>query len=213
MKVLVIGGETPVVERVRRDLQRAEYEVESESGERGLERALQNRYALVVVDMGMPGIDARRFCETLRAQRQPPAVVMLTNSHDCADIYLSQRYETEDFLADVRALLWKQEGRHLHTVQVGDLTIDTARHSVTRAGVEIDLSLREYSLLEALVLNAGRILTREAIQEKVWQNEEAVSKTVDVYIGRLRRRVDAAHPVKLIRTIRGLGYSLRSNET
>ena len=213
MKALVVGGEKRVVERVCKDLQAAAYEVKTATdGAKGLEMALECRYALVVMDITLRGIDAWRLCDVLRTQRHRPSIVMLTSPHACADVYLPSLYDTQEFLARVRGLLCKRERRTIPAVQIGDLKIDTARHCVTRAGVEIDLSLREYSLLEALAINEGRVLTREAIQERVWQNEEAVSKTVDVYIGRLRRRIDAGHKIKLIQTIRGLGYCLRLQE-
>jgi two-component system copper resistance phosphate regulon response regulator CusR len=164
------------------------------------------------MDISLRGIDAWRLCDVLRRQRHRPSIVMLTSPNACADVYLPNLYDTQEFLARVQGLLWKQEKRSMPAVQIGDLRIDRACHRVTRAGVTIDLSLREYSLLEALAINEGRVLTREAIQEKVWQNEESVSKTVDVYIGRLRRRIDAGHKNKLIQTIRGLGYCLRMQE-
>lgn len=213
MKVLVIGEVTTLIGRIRRDLQKAHFEVEAATGgQQGLEMAQRNRYALVVMDLALPGAEVGSLCEALRTQRHHPAIVMLTSPHNCGDIYLADNYDTPEFLAGVRLLLARPDARKTPLMQVGDLEIDSARHRVTRAGVEIDLSLREFSLLEALAINRGHILTREAIQEKVWQNEEALPKTVDVYIGRLRRRVDDGHAVKLIQTVRGLGYCLRSEE-
>jgi two-component system copper resistance phosphate regulon response regulator CusR len=210
VKALLIGCEEKVVESIRRNLEDLSYDVDTVAdGASGLEMDVEHRYTLIVMDMMLPGIDVWRICNVLRAQRHPPSTIILTPPDAGADAYLSKSCSPSEFLACVRTLLWKREGRKAHVIEVGDLKIDTARHSVTRAGREIDLSLREYSLLEALALNEGRVLTRDAIQEKVWQNEEAHSKTVDVYIGRLRRQIDYGHPVKLIQTVRGLGYCLR----
>jgi DNA-binding response OmpR family regulator len=211
VKALVIGSDPFIVERVRRDLQRANFEVDTAAnGAGGFEKALENRYALIVMEMAPIGPEAGRLCDVLRGQRHRPAIVMLTSSSACADVYLPKLYDAQELMAHVRALLWQGEGRAAQIVQVGDLKIDRAHHRVTRAETEIRLSLREYSLLEALAINAGRVLTRDAIQEKVWQNEAALPKTVDVYIGRLRRLVDAGFSIPLIQTVRGLGYCLRS---
>jgi two-component system copper resistance phosphate regulon response regulator CusR len=95
------------------------------------------------------------------------------------------------------------------TIRVADLEIDTAQRRVTRAGVEIGLSHREYELLEALAAQESRVLSRETILERVWMDEDSYSNTVDVYIGLLRKKIDAGHSVKLIQTIRGAGYTLR----
>ena len=94
-------------------------------------------------------------------------------------------------------------------IRVADLEIDTAQRRVRRAGAEIGLSRREYDLLEALAGNESRVLTRDMIQERVWMDDEAFSNVVDVYIGMLRKKVDAGHDVKLIHTVRGVGYTLR----
>src|SRR5262249_39453211 len=95
-------------------------------------------------------------------------------------------------------------------IRVGDLEIDSAAHRVTRSGKEIDLSPREFELLEALASQEGRVLSREVIQERVWMAEESYSNTVDVYIGMLRKKIDAGHELKLIRTVHGVGYTLRA---
>src|SRR5207237_5374335 len=93
------------------------------------------------------------------------------------------------------------------------LEIDTAQRRVTRAGVDVGLSHREYELLEALAAHESQVLTREAILERIWMDEESYSNTVDVYIGMLRKKIDAGHAVKLIQTVRGTGYTLRLPET
>jgi two-component system copper resistance phosphate regulon response regulator CusR len=129
-----------------------------------------------------------------------------------ADDYLPKPFDFRELMARVRALLRRDRVHRTRIIRVGDLEIDTAQRRVTRAGKEVGLSHREYDLLEALAANESRVLTREASQERVWMNEEATSSTVDVYIGMLRKKIDAGFSVKLIQTVHGVGYTLRLPE-
>ena len=126
-----------------------------------------------------------------------------------ADDYLPKPFDFAELLARVRALLRRDKIHRTRTIRVADLEMDTARRRVTRAGVEIGLSHREYDLLEALAAHESQILTREVIMERVWMDEDSFSNTVDVYIGALRKKIDAGQKIKLIQTIRGVGYTLR----
>ena len=121
-------------------------------------------------------------------------------------------FEFPELLARVRALLRRDKVHRTRVIQVADLEIDTAQRRVTRAGAEIGLSHREYDLLEALAAHESQVLTREVIQERIWMDEDSYSNTVDVYIGMLRKKIDAGHARKLIQTVRGLGYTLRVPE-
>jgi two-component system copper resistance phosphate regulon response regulator CusR len=126
-----------------------------------------------------------------------------------ADDYLPKPFDFQELMARVRALLRRDKMHRTRVIHVGDLEIDTGQRRVLRAGKEIALTNREYDLLEALAANEGKILTRDAIQERVWMNEEAFSNTVNVYIGMLRKKIDVNHDVKLIHTVHGVGYTLR----
>jgi DNA-binding response OmpR family regulator len=191
-------------------------------GEAGLAMALAQPYQLILLDLMLPGRDGWSICAELRARRNRVPILMLTardavqdrvrGLDEGADDYLPKPFDFAELLARIRALLRREKEQRTRSIRVGDLEIDTRRHRVTRAGVEVNLSPREYDLLEALATHAGKILTREAIQERVWMNEEAGYNIVNVYVRMLRKKIDANHPVKLIQTIHGAGYTLRVPE-
>lgn len=220
MKILVIEDEAAIAAVVRRGLEQARYQVEvAEDGARGLELALTENFSLILLDLMLPKLDGWQVCEELRAQRCRTPILMLTARGQVldrvkglemgADDYLAKPFEFIELLARVRALLRRDKVHKARVFRVADLEIDTSTHRVTRAGKEIALSPREYTLLEALAAHEGQVLTREAIQDRVWMDEEAYSNTVDVYIGMLRKKVDAESETKLIHTVRGAGYTLR----
>lgn len=223
MKVLVIEDDAGIAGMVRRGLEEAGYRVDvAADGQTGLEMTYDNSYGLIVLDVMLPRMDGWQVCEALRAARNRVPVLMLT-ARDAiddrvrgldagADDYLPKPFDFKEFLARVRALLRRDRVHRARVIRVGDLEIDTAGRRVLRAGVEIGLSHREYELLEALAAHESQVLTREAIQERVWMNENASPNTVDVYIGMLRKKIDAGRAVKLIQTVHGTGYTLRLPE-
>lgn len=220
MKILLIEDEEPIADVIRRGLEEAHYQVDvAHDGEAGLKRALSDSYALLLLDLMLPGRDGWSICRELRTRRQTLPILMLTARDSVqdrvqglemgADDYLPKPFDFSELLARVRALLRRDRLHKTRTFRIADLEIDTGSHQVTRAGREISLTRREYTLLEALAANEGRVLTRELIQNRVWDNDESYSNTVDVHIGVLRKKIDSGHAVKLIHTVHGLGYTLK----
>lgn len=224
MRLLVIEDETAILRVVKRGLEQAGYSVDTaEDGETGLNMALSGLYSLIVLDLMLPRLDGWHVCTELRRGKVQTPILMLTARGSVedrvtgldtgADDYLPKPFDFNELLARIRALLRRDKVNRTRVITVADLKIDTARRQVTRAGVEIGLSRREYDLLEALAAHEGQVLTREIIQESVWGDEDSWSNTVDVYIGLLRKKIDAGHEDRLIHTVRGFGYALRRPES
>lgn len=223
MKILLVEDETGIASMIKRGLEGASYMVEVASdGATGLKMAIEHPYGLVILDLMLPRMDGWRVCEELRERKNRVPILMLT-ARDAvddrvrglrigADDYLPKPFDFRELLARVEALLRRDRVHRAKVIRVADLEIDTAERRVTRSGVEIRLSHREYELLEALASHESQVLTRDVIQERVWMDDESYSNTVDVYIGMLRKKIDAGHSVKLIQTVRGTGYTVRPIE-
>jgi len=223
MRVLLVEDEMGISRVLKRGLEEAGYVVDvAFDGAAGLELAETNNYAVILLDLMLPKMDGWSVCETLRKQRCKVPILMLTAKDTItdkirgldtgADDYLAKPFDFQELMARIRALLRRDKIHKVRVIRIGDLEIDTAQRRVIRAGVEIGLSHREYELLEALAAHESQVLSREAIQERVWMNEESYSNTVDVYIRLLRKKIDAAYPIKLIQTVHGVGYTLRLPE-
>lgn len=219
MKVLVIEDDAGIADLVRQGLEEAHHVVDiATDGASGLQMASENHYGLLILDVMLPKMDGWQVCEALRRHRNQVPILMLTARDTVddrvrgldagADDYLPKPFAFHEFLARVRALLRRDRVHRTRIIHLADMEIDTAQRQVSRAGVKIGLSHREYELLEALASHEGRVLSREAIQERVWMKENAASNTVDVYVGTLRKKIDAGHTVKLIQTVHGAGYRL-----
>jgi len=224
VNILVIEDDEVIAELVRMGLEEARFTVDvARDGASGLRMALKGEYALIILDLMLPGRDGWEICAALRARRRVVPILMLTARDGVedrvrgldtgADDYLPKPFDFGELLARVRALLRRDKVHRSRVIQIADLTIDTGGARVWRAGKEIRLTPREYTLLEALAANEGRVLTRELIQSRVWRDDESFSNTVNVHINALRRKIDADHDVKLIHTVHGMGYTLREPET
>ena len=221
MKILCIEDDRLIREVITRGLEEDRlYTVDTAAdGISGLRMALETDYALLILDIMLPGLDGWHICEELRNRRIQTPILMLTARDGVqdrvrglnigADDYLPKPFDFDELLARVRALIRRDKRYKAHILRLADLEIDTLTHAVTRGGAEITLTPREYTLLEALAMNAGRVVSRDTIQYRVWNNEESISNNVDVYIGMLRRKIDADRTVKLIHTVHGVGYLLK----
>jgi len=221
MRILLIEDEEAIREVIKRGLEEERiYSVETAAdGVTGLRLASEGEFALIILDIMLPKLDGWRVCEELRARRDATPVLMLT-ARDAvrdrvrgldigADDYLTKPFDFEELLARVRALLRRDKKNKSRVMHIAHLEIDTGEHRVVCAGQEVMLTPREYALLETLAMHEGRIVSRDTIQYRVWNNEECSSNTVDVYVSALRRKIEACSPVRLIHTVYGLGYSLK----
>jgi two-component system copper resistance phosphate regulon response regulator CusR len=218
MRVLVVEDDPDMSRFIARGLAEQAYAVDvAATGEDALDRAMTSTYDAVVLDAMIPPPDGFEVCRRLRQSSLDVSILMLT-ARDAlrdriegldsgADDYLVKPFAFEELLARLRAMLRRRGVRQLPVVELGDLRIDTRSHSVTRGGEPLVLTTKEYTLLEYLAINAGRVIGREELSEHVWNEQfDPFSNLIEVYIGRLRRIVDRDRAVKLIHTIRGAGY-------
>jgi len=221
MRILLVEDEAHMAQAIRRGLREAAYAVDvARDGEEALYQASINDYDAVILDVMIPKLDGFQVCRELRAQGSRIPVLMLT-ARDAvedriggldtgADDYLTKPFEFGELLARLRALLRRGQELRSIVIQVGDLEIDTRGQRVKRNGRPIELTTKEYTLLEYLARNAGKVVGREEISEHVWDDTfDPFSKLIEVYINRLRRKVDEPFGVPLIHTRRGAGYELR----
>jgi DNA-binding response OmpR family regulator len=192
-------------------------------GVEGEDLALITSYSLIILDVMLPKRDGIEVCRSLRDQHVATPILMLTARDSLndrvtgldsgADDYLVKPFEVAELRARLRALLRRESDNKSGLLQVADLKLDPATHFVSRAEVPLDLTAREYSLLEYLMRNLNHLITREMVIQNLWSYDQTItSNVVDVYIRRLRRKVDDPYEVKLIETIRGAGYRLRDPE-
>ena len=224
MRLLLIEDYPPLARSVAQGLREAGYGVDvAMDGDAGLSTARSLNYDAIVLDLMLPKLDGFSVLEGLRRARNHAAVLILTARHDVsdrvrgldlgADDYLVKPFAFEELLARVRALVRRRYGRSHAVIAVADLEIDTAARAVRRGSRAIELSAREYALLEYLAERRGHTVTRAEIWDHVYDfASEPSSNVIDVYIGYLRRKIDQDHQVKLIRTRRGLGYVLGETE-
>lgn len=222
-RILIIEDEKRIAEFVSKGLEAAGFQVEvAGDGATGLAKILERDVELVVLDLNLPDMDGLKVLERIRNRNTNQAVLILsarTNVEDRvkglemgADDYINKPFAFVEFLARVRALL-RRGAPTPERMQVGDLILDALRRRVTRNGELIELAPKEFSILEYLMRNRGRALSRTMIVEHVWDRDyDGLTNIVDVYIRHLRTKVDDPYPVKLIQTVRGIGYMVESSE-
>jgi DNA-binding response OmpR family regulator len=219
MKILLVEDQLDIVEFVQRGLEEAFFHVTvATNGEEGLSLALERQFSAIILDIMLPRRDGWSICTELRDRRITTPIIMLTARDSVqdrvrglelgADDYLPKPFDFTELLARLQAAIRRDRVHKGRRIRVADLEIDTRIGSVLRGGVRIDITQREYALLEALAAQEGRVLTREAIQDSVWQDDASFSNTIDVHIKNLRKKIDAEHEVKLIHSVYGQGYIL-----
>jgi two-component system copper resistance phosphate regulon response regulator CusR len=224
MRILVIEDERKVAEFVARGLRAERFAVDvANDGQAGWDMAKACQYDLVVLDLMLPGLNGLEVLKRIRRQGSQAPVLILTARAGTAekvekfeagaDDYLTKPFAFDELLVRVKALLRRGSPDRSSLLRVGDLEIDRQKQQARRAGKRIELTSKEYSLLEYLASNAGRIMSRTMIIEHVWDESfQGLTNIVDVYVRHLRSKVDDPSPKKLIRTVRGVGYSI-SDET
>jgi two-component system, OmpR family, response regulator len=220
MRVLVVEDEVKIARAIRRGLEHEGYATDVvATGEEAILCATEHDYDAVVLDVMIPAPDGFAVCRQMRARNRWAPVLMLTARDSVedrirgldagADDYLVKPFSFGELLARLRALLRRAPAERPAILRAGDVALDPSAHIVTRAGRSVELSAREFALLEFLLRHAGQVLTRTAILEHVWDYRyDGDSNVVDVYIGYLRRKLEQPFGAPLIRTVRGVGYIL-----
>lgn len=224
MRILIAEDQKELNEVLTKTLIRNHYTVDScRNGTEAAACLEMTGYDAVILDIMMPGRDGLQVLRDLRRAGNTTPVLLLTARDSIedrvrgldagADDYLIKPFAIEELLARIRVMLRTREGRALNQIQAGDLFIDCDTRAVTRAGQPISLSSREFSILEYMASNQGIVLSREKIEQHIWNFDyEGGSNVVDVYIRYLRRKIDDPFETRLIHTVRGAGYVLRAPE-
>lgn len=224
MKLLVVEDEPALNKIIAKRLKVENYAVDSAlDGEEALEYLAVTEYDGAIVDIMMPRLDGLTLVKKLRAKNNLLPVLFLTAKDtlqdkvaglDCGgDDYLVKPFEFEELLARLRALLRRGHAAGSNELKLADLALDTKGHRASRGGRELNLTAREFEILEYLLQNAGSVLSRQQIQDHVWDfSYDGASNMIDVYINSLRKKLDKETPQPLIHTIRGVGYVLKQDQ-
>ena len=219
-RVLLVEDDAKLLRALRRGLEYEGYVVDTEeTGEKALARASESDYAVVVLDVVLPGIDGFAVCEALRRRERWIPVLMLTARSEVADRirgldggaddYMVKPFDFGELLARLRALSRRGPAEHRLTLTVGGLTLDRAAHTFTYGRFTSELTAREFSLLESLATRAGEPIPRAELLEAVWTGIDDISPNVlDVYVGYLRKKLERAGAGGIIETVRGVGFRL-----
>jgi DNA-binding response OmpR family regulator len=224
MRILLVEDEAKVSSFIARGLAAERFAVDvAADGPSGLDLANTYHYDLIMLDLMLPGMAGTEVLRRIRTRNSTVPVLILTakdavsdkinNFEAGADDYLTKPFAFAELLVRIKALLRRGPVTRSSTVRVDNLELDRLSQQVKRAGKRIELTSKEYALLEYLMSNAGRVLSRTMIIEHVWdQSFDGITNIVDVYVRHLRDKVDDGHERKLIRTVRGVGYTIGSGE-
>jgi DNA-binding response OmpR family regulator len=221
MRILVIEDNHRLNSSLAASLTHEGYSVDSAyDGQEGQDLAEMTPYDLIILDILLPEKDGLEVCRDLRRRRVQTPILLLTardsvddrvQGLDCgADDYLVKPFAMRELLARLRALLRRQQPYSSGRLTAGDLVMDPTTHTVEREGQPIELTPREFALLEYLLYHANQVVTRDMIEQHIWNYDfECESNVIDVYVRRLRRKIDDPFAVKLLSTVRGIGYRLQ----
>ena len=221
MRILIVEDEPKVASFIRRALEEESYAVDvCSDGIQGRDLASEVDYDLIILDLLLPGLPGIDVLKAVRDAKVTTPVLILTARSKVdqrvkgldagADDYLTKPFAIEELIARARALLRRASGDTAGILQIDDLVLNPISREVTRGGQRIDLTSKEYALLEYMMRNAGRVLTRPMIAEHVWDLDfDTFTNVIDVYISYLRNKIDRGHARELIHTVRGSGYTLK----
>ena len=221
MRVLVVEDEKKVAGFIKKGLEEELYAADIASdGEEGLSLAENENYDLIILDIMLPKIEGLEVLSRLRKNKITTPILLLTAKDSVedkvdglnrgADDYLTKPFAFSELLARTRVLLRRGQNETKTVLQVEDLVLDLVKHKVSRKGEEIELTGKEYSLLEYFMRSPGKVLTRTMIAEHVWDyNFDTFTNVIDVYVNHLRKKIDKNYSKKLIHTLRGVGYVMR----
>ncbi len=221
--ILLVEDEKKVSKFIKQGLEEEGFIVDTAfNGEEGYVKSQDSKFNLILLDVMLPKMDGFEVLEKIRENKIHTPVLMLTAKDTLsdkvtglnlgADDYLTKPFAFEELLARIKSLLRRGEIKSTQ-MKVADLELDTVRHKAKRNGVEIELTSREYALLEFFMRNKNKTVTRETISEKIWNiNFDTGTNVIDVYVNHLRQKVDGTFDKKLIHTVRGAGYVMREEE-
>ncbi len=221
MRILVVEDEKKLAGFIKKGLEEEGYALDvAHDGREGLIMAQEGVYDLVILDINLPQMDGLSVLKELRRQKGKTPVLLLTvratiedkvlGLDTGADDYLTKPFAFQELLARIRALLRRPAAAAAPLLRVADLTLDPARRVVIRGTEKIDLSTKEFALLDYFMRNPGRVLTRTMIAEHVWDYDfDPMSNIIDVYVTYLRKKIDSGREPKLLHTVRGVGYVLQ----
>ena len=222
MRILVVEDEKKVAGFIKKGLEEETYAVDvAHDGEEGLHLAIEGYYDLIILDLMLPKMDGLEVLSELRGGKKDVPILLLTAKDTVedrvtglnkgADDYLTKPFAFSELLARVRVLLRRGKAEVKTELQIADLSLNLVSHKVNRGGGEVELTGKEYSLLEYFMRNQGKVLTRTMIAEHVWDyNFDTFTNVIDVYVNHLRKKVDRGHSKKLLHTLRGVGYIMKA---